>query len=312
MEPRAHHILIGTATLVAIAAALLFALWLNGSGQQRDSKQYDIVFNEAVTGLSVGNAVNYSGIRVGEVASLSLDPVDPRKVWARIRVASDIPITDTTRARLTLANITGAAIIQLTSGPPGGTPLKGRGGKTPVIVAEPSPFSQLRTNSEELLANISLLVENASKVLSDENTSRLSRILDNIDTATGAVADQKDAISQGIAELAEASHTLRNSLNTTAALVDRFNASYEAHGDNLFSKAGQSLDAIQQLSGKLEQLVDDNRGAIGQGAQGLAELGPAIAELRQTLDALNGIARQLEEDPTGYLLGGEKIREYTP
>lgn len=74
METRAHHVLIGLFTLIIFTAVLLFSLWLTKSGTDRQFKQYDIVFNEAVSGLSQGSTVNYSGIRVGEVTMLRLIP----------------------------------------------------------------------------------------------------------------------------------------------------------------------------------------------------------------------------------------------
>ena len=48
------------------------------------------------------------------------------------------------------------------------------------------------------------------------------------------------------------------------------------------------------------------------GIQGLAELGPAVSELRDTLAALRGISRRLEENPANYLLGREKTKEFPP
>lgn len=56
-----------------------------------------MVFNEAVSGLSKGSSVQYSGIKVGDVVSLRLDPQDPRRVLARIRLAGDTPVKEDTR-----------------------------------------------------------------------------------------------------------------------------------------------------------------------------------------------------------------------
>ena len=83
METRAHHVLIGLFTVIVVAAALLFALWLAKSSSDRQFSDYEIVFNEAVSGLSQGSAVQYNGIKVGDVTQLKLDPQDPRKVLDR-------------------------------------------------------------------------------------------------------------------------------------------------------------------------------------------------------------------------------------
>ncbi|MBK5519185.1 MCE family protein, partial [Pseudomonas sp. TH10] len=48
METRAHHVLIGLFTVIVVAAALLFGLWLAKSSVDTEFKDYEIVFNEAV------------------------------------------------------------------------------------------------------------------------------------------------------------------------------------------------------------------------------------------------------------------------
>ena len=54
-------------------------------------------------------------------------------------------------------------------------------------------------------------------------------------------------------------------------------------------------------------------GESGVGSlQGLGELGPTIIELRETLSALRSFSRRLEEDPAGYLLRSDSIKEFQP
>ena len=86
METRAHHVLIGAFTIGIFLIALGFVLWMSKTGVDRGFVDYDIVFTEAVTGLSTGGVVQYNGIKVGEVTQLHLAPDDPRKVVARVRL----------------------------------------------------------------------------------------------------------------------------------------------------------------------------------------------------------------------------------
>lgn len=143
METRAHHVLIGLFTVLVVAGALLFGLWLAKSSVDSEFKDYEVVFNEAVSGLSKGSAVQYSGIKVGDVVSLRLDPKDPRRVLARIRLGGETPIKEDTQAKLALTGITGTSIIQLSGGTPQSPELRGKDGNLPEIVASPSPISQI-------------------------------------------------------------------------------------------------------------------------------------------------------------------------
>ena len=114
METRAHYVLVGAAVLIVVAAAFLFVLWL--SQAQREYDEYDVIFTERVSGLSVGAAVRFNGIQKGEVDELNIDPEDPSIVIARIRVDEDTPVRTDTRAELELVGFTGLAVIQLVGG----------------------------------------------------------------------------------------------------------------------------------------------------------------------------------------------------
>ena len=166
METRAHHVLIGLCTVLVVAGALLFGLFLAKSSVDTEFKDYEVVFNEAVSGLSKGSSVQYSGIKVGDVVSLRLDPQDPRRVLARIRLGGDTPVKEDTQAKLALTGITGTSIIQLSGGTPQSPTLKGHDGKLPVIIASPSPISRLLNDSNDLMSGISALLHNANQMFS--------------------------------------------------------------------------------------------------------------------------------------------------
>ena len=304
METRAHHILIGLFTAMAGAGLMLFVMWMSQSVVDSDIKRYDILFREAVSGLSVGSVVQYSGIRVGDVEQLTLDPEDPRQVWARVRVAANTPVKTDTRARLALLNITGASGIELSEGTPQSAFLGGED-SIPIIEAEPSPLTQLRVSSEELLVNVTTLVESANRLLSEENSAYVTRVLSNLDTVTTALAEEQQVLREGLQSLVSAGNDIRRRINTVEDLTLR-------HGDPILGNAGETLATMQRISLQLEAVVGENRDALNQGMQGIAELDPAMRELRATIFNLNSLVNRLGDDPAGFLLGGDNIREFEP
>ena len=304
METRAHHIIVGLFTLIAGALVLGFILWMSRSGVDSDFQLYDIRFEEAVSGLSVGSPVQYSGIRVGEVDRLRLDPVDPRLVWARVRISSSAPVKVDTTARLTLLNVTGASGIELSQGLPASALLTAEQG-VPVIVAEPSSFARLRVSSDELLASITSLLDRANAILSDENAQNLSSVLRNLDTFTASMNDQQDTLQLGLESLAQAGEDL-------TAILQRIDDQITSRGEPLMLSASNTAANLEQFSLKLDTLLSDNSQALSNGMQSLSELGPAIADLRGVLSTLNDITTRLEEDPAGFLLGGDNIKEFQP
>ena len=304
METRAHHILIGLFTLLAGASLLVFVLWMSRSGSEGEVKRYDILFREPVSGLSVGSIVQYSGIRVGDVERLTLDPQDPRQVFARIRVAASTPVKTDTRARLALLNITGASSIDLGQGTPESSFLGG-GDSIPVIEAEPSPLTQLRVSSEELLVNVTSLVENANRLLSDENADYVTRVLDNLATVTSALAEEQDVLRAGLANLVTAG-------NDISRLISVVEDQLLTHSEPILRHTSNTLANTERLTLQIEELVDENRGALNQGMQGIAEIDPAMRELRIALNSLNTLINRLNDDPAGFLVGGDNIREFQP
>ena len=79
METRANYVLIGAFTILASVGLLLFALWAAKFSSDRNWRQYQVIFNEPVTGLTEGGSVQYNGISVGTVDKLRLDTEDARR-----------------------------------------------------------------------------------------------------------------------------------------------------------------------------------------------------------------------------------------
>ncbi|AMK28734.1 MCE family protein [Pseudomonas mosselii] len=312
METRAHHVLIGLVTVLVVAGAMLFGLWLTKSSVDDAFKDYEVVFNEAVSGLSRGSPVQYNGIKVGDVSSLRLDPNDPRRVLARVRLSGDTPVKEDTQAKLTLAGVTGNSFIQLSGGTPQSPELKGKAGKLPVIVASPSPISRLLNDSSDLVTNINLLLHNANLMFSESNIERLSNTLANLEQTTGAFASQKGGIADAIEQLAQVGKQANATLAETQALMRNANGLLGTQGKQAIGSAEQAMQSLAESTATINSLLQDNRQSLDDSAQGLNQIAPAIRELRETLNSLKGISRRLEADPSGYLLGRDNNKEFQP
>ncbi|MDY7562463.1 MlaD family protein [Pseudomonas sp. 10B1] len=312
METRAHHVLIGLFTVIVVAAALLFGLWLAKSSVDTAFKDYEIIFNEAVSGLSRGSAVQYSGIKVGDVVQLRLDPEDPRRVLAQIRIAGETPIKEDTMAKLALTGITGTSIIQLSGGTPQSPSLIGVFGKLPVIIASPSPISRLLNDTGDLMTGINQLLHNANQMFSNDNVQSLTLTLQHMEQATRVVADEREDIRQSLKQLTLISKQASATLEQTTLLMRGANEMLNSDGKQLFASAEQAMKSIEQSSATINSLLKNNHDALNGGMQGLGELGPAVRELRDTLTSFRSISRRLEANPSGYLLGTEKNKEFEP
>ena len=309
METRAHHLLIGLFTVVAIAAALAFALWIGASSEGRQ-EIYDVLFDETVSGLSKGSAVEFKGIRVGVVEDLRINPADARLIRARIRVDANAPIYADTRARLNTATITGLSTIRLSDG--SGPPLHPKSGEIPVIQTEASSLSKLLDSGEDVIININSLLVHAQALLSERNITSISRSLENLEQATGALAAEREDMRRTLNQLASASTQANAVLTEATQLMRSANRLLDGQGQSALDSAQRSMAALERTMQSLDKLLADNRAPLNTGLTALADLGPAVAELRATLASLRAISRRLEERPADYLLGLEPTREFKP
>jgi phospholipid/cholesterol/gamma-HCH transport system substrate-binding protein len=306
METRAHHVLIGTFTLVVVVVAVLFALWLGKASLSKQHHYYDIVFTEAVTGLSTGSPVQYNGIQVGQVSQLKLDPKDPRKVLARIQVAADTPIKTATRAKLGLLGLTGVAFIQLSGGAPDSALLMPTpDNPVPQIKSENSALSQLLASGSDVVTNLNGILDRLGQVVSQSNVDRITSTLKNIDQTTSTLAAERDDLRKLIHEASEASVKLNQTLAGANKLVN-------GPALQTMERAQAAMTSLQQTTKTLNDLLVENKDSLQSGLRGVDQIGPTLRQLRATLRDIQQVTDQLQANPAAYLLGRDHPAEFTP
>ena len=81
----------------------------------KEWQYYIVQFDESISGLSVGSAVEYSGLKIGEVERLELQP-NPNYVNAYIKIDADVQVHSDVVAMLSLVGVTGQSVIALSGG----------------------------------------------------------------------------------------------------------------------------------------------------------------------------------------------------
>ena len=306
---RAHHLIIGLFTILAFAAALIFSLWLAKSSADREWGYYEILFDQAVGGLSEGNPVLYSGVQIGDVIELNLDPDNPGHVRVLVRVDQSVPIRENTKAGLVLANITGSMNVQFRGGSPDQPALKGDRDSPPVIVAEPSAFNSLLANGEQILAKTDQLLTSATELLSDDNVENAAAILQNTREATDALVARRDQLTALLEQFDAVAVRAEEAAIKVSRVSDNANELLQTDGQRALESMDRALAVITTTMTRIDELTRNNQGAMDAGLQGMGELAPALRELRATLRSLNQFTNRLEQDPTGTLFGNETMKE---
>jgi phospholipid/cholesterol/gamma-HCH transport system substrate-binding protein len=302
METKANYVLIGAFTLAISIFGLLFALWAANWSSEREWNTYQIVFNEAVTGLFEGGSVRYNGINVGTIDQLRLAPNDPRKVVARVRIAIATPVKTDTRAKISQDGLTGPTFIQLSGGSPNAPLLVSNDDQIPTIATEPSALQNIADTANKLVTRM-------DKVLSDENVRRISDSLDNIEKLTGSIAAQREDIGVLIVNARVASEQLKETLATTNGAVERLDRDVVRQLPQVIEKLDRTLAELESVATNANGMIGENRAPL---ANGLQQLGPAMTELRGLVRDLRRVASRLDRNPAGYVLGKEQPKEFVP
>ena len=307
METKAHYVLIGAFTLIVSLALLGFGLWAAKYSSDRTWQEYRVVFDEAVTGLSVGSPVQYNGISVGSITDLSLAPDDPRKVIARLRLNSTTPVRTDTRAKLAITSITGPAIIQLSGGSPQAPALT-------TVDREAVPTIQTSPSALQNITDVAnRVVERMDQLLSDQNVERISNTLAHLETVSGSLADRDQGTRALLLEARDAARNLNTTLATANGTLQHLDENVVRQLPATLDKLDASLAKLDSAAGNANAILGENRAAINSFANdGLALLGPTLTELRGLIRDLRRVSDRLENNPARYLLGRDAPKEFEP
>ncbi len=283
METHARYFLIGMFSLTVLAVLLLFALWLGKLELGKDYQDYDIRFEESVAGLAKGGLVQFQGVQVGEVRKLKLDPIDPRVVIVRVRMTEQTPIKTDTKAQLSFTGLTGVAVIELIGGTPGARLLREiEPNSVPTIASIPSTLTQLMVDGTGVLQKAQELMVRVTSVFNEENTARISGMLENFETISGMAKKDYPRLPGAISE---------------------------AHA--AISEAHEAISEIRKAVGAVNQFAKSSTRTVrGIDGQARGELAGTLSSLRQATDNLVRITEHFDAAPADYVLGREALPVY--
>lgn len=314
METRANYILIGLFTLIVTALLIGFGLWAAKFASESTWSEYDVVFSEAVTGLGIGGTVQYNGITVGEVRKLVIDPTNPTKVLVRIRIKATTPIKFDTQAKLAFVGLTGITQIQLKSFNVKSLDLKpSESNPIPRIIAKESALSKLFNSSDDISTTATNMMLRLNETFSDENIKNLSKTLDNLEKISSSISNEREDIGLIIRDTRAAIAKLDSTLKSADSIVAKLDQGVVNDLPTLIEKVNTTLVQYEALGKNANNLIDSNHDALSNfSQQGLAQVGPAIVELRTLLKQLSRVAAELEQKPNALITGKNNTEEFKP
>ena len=313
MENRNAYLVVGAVTLALLVALLGFTLWLSNFSREART-EYDIFFQQSVSGLATGSPVTFSGVPVGQVRRIALMPESPEFVRVRIEIEEGVPILEGTTAAIQGVGFTGVSQIQLTGAIRGTPPLTTPGPYgVPVIPATTGGFSAILDNAPQLIERLSVLSLRLSELFDDQNRESFASILQNVDRTSAALAEAspelRAALAQTRATLAAAERAA-NSLDAASRSADRLIAQ---EGAPMAAELRTTIASANAALARVERvLAAAEPGVATLSSQTIPEITQLTRDLRDISQSLGAVAARLDEDPAGALLGGRRLPDYDP
>lgn len=313
MENRSNQILVGGVVLGLIAALVFFTVWLAQFGS-RDDKAYDVYFTQSVEGLARGSGVTYSGVPVGQIEEISLDPENPEFVRVRIRIREDTPILEGTTASIEGIGFTGVSQITLDGGVQGAAVIDDIGpGGVPVIPTRPGAFGELLNSAPRLLERLSTLTERLTELLSDRNQNSIAAILENTQRLTDELADRGEDISATLADTRIAIRQVGNATEQIGQLANTTNGLLNEDGRALVVDLRRTVAAARTSMESLDRTVQAAEpGMTAFSQRTVPEVGALIRDLREMSESLTQVSDRLNRDGASSLVGSNRLPDYVP
>jgi phospholipid/cholesterol/gamma-HCH transport system substrate-binding protein len=261
MRVRASNLMIGSATLVVVAASFIGLLAIQKIHGLRQQSPLRIVFEGSASGLRKGGSVNFDGVQIGEIKSLKLD--NPRKIVALVTVDNSAPIRKDTVVGLEFQGLTGVAAISLTGGAAAAAPVPLDGDGIPVLTADLSEVQSIRDS-----------LHNVDRILIG-NQSILKDALLSFETYTASLAGEGEAIESIIRKADNAFATIEGAMSKVDNIVPGLAAGKPA---DLFGK----VKSIRELA---ESFNKKSGAVLEEGRRSLLDISQAAVRLTRKFDA---------------------------
>jgi phospholipid/cholesterol/gamma-HCH transport system substrate-binding protein len=276
-------------------------------GEKRD--RYTVRYQEAavsLSGLEVGAPVKYSGIRVGRVDAVRIDPRDVSVIVVELSLDHGTPVAEDEKADLGSQGITGLKYVELTRGSARAR-VRAPGEDIP---PGQSAFDALTTQAGDIARKVDVVLDRVANLTGEDMKQRVAKVLDRsaelLATVNGLLDDNRAALKTVATRLAAAAAEVDALATQLAGTARRANT--------LLDETTGLVKGAQATPEKVNALLEQAGGLVGAlhtvVAQSRRDLLETIGFLHDTAENVNALSEKLKDDPT--LLLRHEDEEETP
>lgn len=286
MVSKSQKIRLGIFALVGIVFLVILVGIIVGSKLFDKKDFYFIAYKgQSVSGLNVGSAVQYHGIRVGRIEDLSIDKEDVTTVIVEISVKAGTPIKKDVKAVMAAVGITGLKQIELVGGDPREMNLK------PGSYIQPgeSTLDVITDKAQDIAEKVDEILRNIANIFDERTQENIQEAVANTNNSLknlNLILDENRAgLNESIQNIARISSELADLLSTindvTQQLdLDQFNATIS----NINTSVYDLTEAFNNINYTVLESQDD--------------VVETIRLLKETMQNINEFSRMISENPS--------------
>ncbi len=304
---------------VTTAAILLFGGIILLAGmkfiEQRDYYTIRIQdANTSLSGLDLGSAVKYSGLKIGRVEAVHVDPNDVSVIVVTISLDHGTPVAENSTANLGSMGITGLKFIELTRGSKDARVRK----PGEDIPAGQSLIDDLTSQAGDIADKVNDVLAQVRDLTNPEMQKKISTALDHVNNilsgVNGIIEENRGTIQQIVQELNSSANQASLLLTQTNGTFERVNKLLDKVS-RILEHADGSIDLIEPTLKEVKGLIKDTRTLLGpDGAQKVVQsvdltLNRASNLIQQTRDNLVETIRSARDVAENLAIFSEKVKD---
>jgi len=258
---KANHERTLVGLFVLIAGGLLFVTLLELSGGVGNPTVAHRTYFKFAGGVQPGAPVRFGGLAVGKVTRVRVDPANSTRIEIDISVNKDAPLKTDSVAKITTLGPLTDNYVEISTGSEG--------------APRAQPGSSMQTTEAFGLPQLS----DAAQTMVPEVQKALQKLNQNLDGLQVTVARANDLLSDGnrkniASSLSGIAQTVAEARPKVADSLDNFNGMLV----DARPKVSASLTNVQQLTAKLEPVLDDLKTATARANDTLAHVDATLVE----------------------------------
>ena len=242
---------------------------------------------------------------------MRIDRGDPSKVRARIRIDAETPVKTDSTASIQLAGITGITFVQISAGSPAAGVLEERPGQpVPVIRAERTQLDEIVSGGAEALGKATLAIDRMNLLLTDENIESFATTLKNVETISGQLAADDGLVQQASTTLQDVS-SASSRFEAASVSLESFGKTADEQMTRFGGEVNELIGELRDVAASADRTVAQSTRAVeaatkaieGPATDTLEDARLASRDLRALINRLDRIAREMEQNPQGFVVG---------